>query len=209
MKDALWKCVHRKINILIELDCANVGLRHVGIDLHFRKVVCDRKNHRRLQTGSNRLADIDTPRNDNAIHRRSDRAMLEIGFCFIERALFDLHVRLRLMKICYRLIEILLCRIFLREQGSGTRSIQLRQLQRRLCAGHITFRLRDRCLKQHRIDLGNDLTCFHLGIKIDKQLRDIAGNLASNLDVNDGIQGAGSGDGLRDRPTCHGRSLKL
>ena len=98
MKRARWKSVDRKIDILIHTDRADVGFSHVRVDLHFRQIVRDREDHRRLQTGRDRLANIDIARNHHPIDRRRDRAMVEIRFRFIERALFDLHVPFRLMK---------------------------------------------------------------------------------------------------------------
>ena len=42
--------------------------------------------------------------------------MVEIGFRFFQRALLDLHVRFRLMKVGHRLVEIGLRGILFRDQ---------------------------------------------------------------------------------------------
>ena len=49
--------------------------------------------------------------------------MIEIGFRFIERALFDFHIGFGLMKVRRRLIDVSLRRIFFREQFLGPRRI--------------------------------------------------------------------------------------
>ena len=108
MKGVRRKCVHRKIDILIDGDDANVRFRHVGVDLHFGEIVRNHENNRRLQTGRYGLANIDTARDHDAINRRRDGAMIEVRFRFIERALFDFHVGFGLMQVRHRLIEILL-----------------------------------------------------------------------------------------------------
>ena len=100
--------------------------------------------------------------------------MIEIGLRLIQRALFDLHVRLRLMKIGHRLIHISLRRSLLRKQFLRARRIHLRKFERGLRIRQIALRLRDRCLKKRRIDLRNHLAGFHLGIKIREQLGDIS-----------------------------------
>jgi len=67
-----------------------------------------------------------------------------------------------------------------------------------------SLRLRDRCLKKRRINLRDYLACFDLRIKIDKQLRDVAGDLAADLDIDHGIEGAGRGDHLGQRTRVTG-----
>ena len=63
------------------------------------------------------------------------------------------------------------------------------------------------CLKKNRIDLRDGIARFHLGIKIGKQLLDVARNLAADLHVHDRIQCPGSGDGLSYRAPRHRHSL--
>ena len=102
-----------------------------------------------------------------AIDRRSDRAVVEIGLRFVERALFDLHIRLGLMQRRHRLIEIGLRGIlFLRPVLECASALSLRKLERRLGAGEIALRLRHRGLKKHRIDLRDDVCpAFTLELK--------------------------------------------
>jgi hypothetical protein len=68
------------------------------------------KNHGRLQTGGNGLADIDAARNYHAIDRRGNRAVLKIGFRFIQCSLFNFHIGLGLVKVRYRLVDVRLRR---------------------------------------------------------------------------------------------------
>ena len=101
---------------MIDLDHADIRFGHIRVDLHFGEIIRDREDDRRLQTGRNRLSNIDIARNNNAIDRRRNRAMLEIGLRFIERALFDFHVGFGLMKGRRRLIDVSLRRSFLCKQ---------------------------------------------------------------------------------------------
>ena len=62
--------------------------------------------------------------------------------------------------------------------------------ERGLCVGQIALSLSNRCLKKRRVDLGDYLAGFHLGIKIHKQLCDISRNLAPHLHINYRIERA-------------------
>ena len=163
------------------------------------EVVRDRENDRRLQAGRDRLANIDIARDHDAIDRRRDRAVVEIRFRLIERALFDFHVGFRLMKIRHGLIEVRLGGILLGKEILRAFRVYLRKLQRGLCVGQIAFGLSDRCLKERRIDLRDHLAGFHLRIKIGKQLCDIPRDLAAHLHVHDGIERARRGHCLCNR----------
>ena len=46
------------------------------------------------------------------------------------------------------------------------------------------------------IDFGDDLTRLDHGIEIDRKLLDVTGDLAADLHIEDGIERAGSCDGL-------------
>ena len=81
------KRVDGEIHVLIDRDPAHVRFGHVRVDLHFREIICDRENNRRLQTGGHRLAHIDISRNHDAIDRRRDRAVVQVGFRFLEARL--------------------------------------------------------------------------------------------------------------------------
>src|SRR5438128_534129 len=86
------KSVHCEIDVLIDLNDAHIRFGYIGIDLHFGEIVRNREDDWRLQTGCDRLANIDTARNHYAIDRRGDCAMVKIGFRFIERALLYFQV---------------------------------------------------------------------------------------------------------------------
>ena len=55
---------------------------------------------------------FDVARNHLSIYRGRNPAVVEIRFRFIQRALFNFHIRFRLMQICDRLIDVGLRRIF-------------------------------------------------------------------------------------------------
>ena len=89
----------------------------------------------------------------------------------------------------------------------GPRGIQFCELQRSLRISEIAFRLSDRCLKKRWIDLGHDLACFYLRIKIGEQLRDVPRDLAAHLHVDDGIERARGGYCLCNRASRDGGNL--
>ena len=55
--------------------------------------------------------------------------MIEVGFRFVERALFDFHIRLRLMETGRRLIDISLRRVFAGEELLRSRRTHLREFE--------------------------------------------------------------------------------
>ena len=63
------KSVDREIHILIDRDAADVRFGHVRVDLHFREIVRDLENDRRLQARRHGLADVDISRNHDPIDR--------------------------------------------------------------------------------------------------------------------------------------------
>ena len=81
--------------------------------------------------------------------------------------------------------------------------INLGQFQGCLSIRHVTLGLSHRSLKEHWVDLGDDLACLHLGIKIGEKLLDITRDLAAYLDIDHRIERAGRGHKLRDRPARH------
>ena len=61
VKNPRWKSIHRKIDLLVNRDHADISLRHVRVDLHLCQVIRDHENDGRLQTCGDCLADIDIP----------------------------------------------------------------------------------------------------------------------------------------------------
>jgi hypothetical protein len=127
VKGAARERINAEVDILIYRYRTDVSFGDVGVDLHFREIIRDRKNHRRLQTGRDRLSDVDAAGDHLAVHRRCNRAMIEIGLRFIERALFNFHIRFGLMQVRRRLIDVSLRRIFFREQFLDPRRIHFGQ----------------------------------------------------------------------------------
>src|SRR5205823_9955309 len=91
--------------------------------------------------------------------------MLEVGPGFIQRALFDLHVRLGLMKGRHCLIDVSLRRSLLRKQFLCPFAVHSRELKRGLGVCQISLRLSDGGLKKSRIDLGDHLAAFTCELK--------------------------------------------
>jgi len=121
--------------------------------------------------------------------------------------LFNFDVPFGLMKGRRRRIEILLGRIFLGEKFLRSRGIYFGKLKCGLGGGEIAFGLRDRGLKQGRIDLGNHLPGFNLRIEIGEQFRDVSRDLAAHLHVHDRIERTGCGYRLCNRAARDGGDL--
>ena len=85
----------------------------------------------------------------------------------------------------------------------------MRQFQGCLGIRQIALGLRHRRLKQYRIDLCDNVTRLHLGIKIGEKFLNVPRNLAAHLHVHDRVQRAGGGHRLRDRTARYRRRLKL
>src|SRR5439155_928046 len=75
--------------------------------------------------------------------------------------------------------------------------------------GQIAFGLVDGGLECSRVQLSHDLVGFHLGIVIREKLLDVAGDLAADLDIDDGIQLAGGSNNLSEVSTRHEAGLVL
>ena len=157
-----WESVHSEIDVLSDLYDADIRLSHIRIDLHLREIICDLKNHRRLQTGGNSLANIDAARDHYAVDRGSDRAVLKIGLHFVQRTLLDFHIGLALMQIRHRLIEVRLRRRFSGEEVLSALRVQPCQLEPSLCAGDVAFGLSHRGLEKRRVNLRHHLAGFDL-----------------------------------------------
>ena len=106
VESAVRKRIDGKIHLLPDLDHADIGLGHGGVDLHFREVVGDDEKDGRIHRRGDGLAHIDAARNDDAVDRRMDRAMVEIDLRFLEIRLFYLHRRLGLVERGRGVVEI-------------------------------------------------------------------------------------------------------
>jgi hypothetical protein len=114
--------------------------------------------------------------------------MIEIRFRFIERALFNFHIRFGLMQVRRRLIDVSLRRVFFREQFLDPRRIHFGQFQGCLGIRHIALGLRHSRLKQYRIDLCDNVTRFHPGIKIGEKFLNIPRNLTATCTFTTGFK---------------------
>jgi hypothetical protein len=72
------------------------------------------------------------------------------------------------------LVQIGLRRSFSGKKFLDASGIYFCEFERGLRIRQVAFGLSDSCLKERRIDLGDYLAGFYLGIKIHKQLRDIS-----------------------------------
>ena len=205
LKGPIGKGVNGEIHVLFDFDIADVGLGHVGVDLHPRQVVRDKEEHRRIHRRGHGLADIDVARDDDAIDGRVDRAVLQVDVGQFEIGVLHLHGGLGLVKRGDGGIEIGLRRGVLVDQLLFALGRQLRQFQRRPGIGQVALALVHVGQVDRRVDLGHDLVGFDLRIPVREELLDIPGNLAAHGHVEHWVQGAGGSHDLRDIALGHRR----
>ncbi len=209
MKRAIGKCIHGEIDIRSLFDHAHVRLGHVRIDLHFREVLGDRKNHRRIHCGGHRLADVDRPGNDCPVNRRVDLAVIEIDLGLFQIGRLDHDRGLRLVQGRQSRVKVGLGGGMLSYQFLLAIGGQLREFQCRLGVREIAVALMHNRRIRRRIDLRDNLPGLHLGVKIGVELEDVAGNLAAHLDVDHRIKRSRGGHDLGDISAGDGSSLIL
>jgi hypothetical protein len=107
------------------------------------------------------------------------------------------------------LIEIGLGGVLLRHERLRPRGVQAREIEPGLRVRQLALGLIDIRLKDHGIDLRDDLACFYDRIKIGEELLDVARDLAAHLDVLHWIQRPGRSDGLGDRAPGNGNALEV
>ena len=140
------------------------------------------------------MADVHIAGDNHPIDRRIDGGALKVDSGFVDRRFARAHDRLGLMKICNGFIQIgrrdqvaqtLIA--FVGQCGVFQRSFRICQL--RLSLRHIL-------LVRRRINLRNQLPVRYVGIKVNVQLFDDAGNLAADLHVFNRIDLAIRSDAL-------------
>ena len=98
LKHVVGKRVHGEFSRLAGFHLANVRLGNAGINVHLCQVVGDGKQHRRIERRRDRLADIELARNNNAINRRINRAVVQVRPRIFQRRRPDFNIRLGLMQ---------------------------------------------------------------------------------------------------------------
>ena len=126
---AVRKSVHRETHRLAVLDRPDVGFRDVGVDLHFRQIIGDDEDRRRVHAGGDGLAHIHAARDDDAIHRRINGAMGQIHFGPLKGGFLELLHRLRLVEVGHGFIVIRLGDQMVFEERGGAAGFHLLQLK--------------------------------------------------------------------------------
>ena len=185
-------------------DPPDIGLAHVGIDLHLRQIERDQEQVRCGEAGGNRLTDLHRSRHDNPVHRRPDDGVLQVQLCGIQRRLCLFHLRpchvdlgLSRLKIRRRHIDVVLRHVLLRHQrfnpvqlaltlrqiGFGPRDIRFRHFK-------IASRLIAAGLEGFRVDQGHDVAGLDHRIEVGMETFDHAGDLSPDLNRHDRIDRA-------------------
>ena len=205
--------------LLSLLDLADVGLVDVDLDFHLLEVFGDGEQDRRLQRRGDGLAGIDIARQHDAVDRRDDARLLEIGFVERELGGRDADIGLggglrRVRTVIGRLgrVEILLRAGLAREQrflaiigqprfldgGLGLLDLGARGEQ-------LGARAVDRCLELVGIELGQHVADLDHRVVVDQHLADRARQLARYVDLVGRLHRPGRGHD--DRQIAPGRRL--
>ena len=126
-----------------------------------------------------------------------------------QRRLLDLHLRLGLVEGGDGCVVVGIRDEFAIEQRLRALRFHLLQFEGGFGVGQVPFGLMNGGLEDGRVQLGDDLVGFDQGIVVGEQLGDVAGNLAADLDVEDGIQLAAGGHHLGQIAAGDARSLIL
>ena len=218
------------------LDPTDVGLVYLRVDLHLGQVLRDREDGRRLQRRSDRLAHVDVARHDDAVDRRANHGMVEVGAGDRNGGVLLAHQRLglrdtrrrgiprrlRRFVVAGRDIELLLGDDAILRHRRGPVVIRLRLHQRRIglreirlghdhagpCRLEVRGGLQQRALQQRRVDQGDHFPPVHARVEVDVELGDRARHLGTDLHGNHGVDRSGGVDGVADLALLHlGRQI--
>jgi hypothetical protein len=97
--------------LLIQPNPGYIRLAHVGVHLHFRQVLGDQEDCRRLKRGRHGLADVHIAGFHRAIHRRDDSSMVQVKLRLRQCRFVLLNSRVGLLQLRLRDIDRLLGRL--------------------------------------------------------------------------------------------------
>src|SRR5439155_24834898 len=152
--------VHREGRPILEPHAPDVGLVHADLDLHLGEVLGDREQHRRLQRGGHRLADVDLARDDHAVDRRADRRVLEVGRRLGETGLLLVDLGARGLQLGFDHAQLRRRRLDTRVERLLPGARRLQQRHGRIVGG----------LRGVEVALGDELALEELGLAFEVAL---------------------------------------
>ena len=188
------------------MDLPDVGFRHFGVDLHFREVGRQHEEFRSAETGRDGLAYFRSTVHHHPINRGENPAAFQIHLGFFKPGFHQFQLGLGAAEIGLHLVEI--------SDGQELFGDQLlfpleaAALQVALGFGAAAFGpgLGIIGLIGGGVEFTEDIAFLHHGIEVHVELRDGAGNLGTDLDLDEGIEFAGGGHKFREiaPPDFHG-----
>jgi hypothetical protein len=180
---------------LPDLHAPDVRLIDVCLYLHLGQVLRDLEERGRLEGCGDCLPNIVLTIDDDTVDGGEDLRVTQVRHRLRKRGLGLLDLRARRL-VCS------LCRVDvgLRSESGVQEPALALILDARIVGLHLRPRdvrtpLLDLCLERCRIELRQKLALLHGAIEVGVEARDDARDLASDLDVRDGGEGAGRGDG--------------
>ena len=188
------------------MDLPDIGFRDFGIDLHFRQVSRQHEEFRSTETGGDGLADFRGAVHHHAIDRRQDAASVEVHLGFFQTGLRQFQLGLGAAEIGLHLVEIRDGEELLGDQLLFALEAAALQVAFRFGAAAFGPALGIIGFIGGGVEFTEDITFLHHGIEVHIELRDGAGNLGTDLDLDEGIELAGGGNEFREiaPPDFHG-----
>ena len=106
MESLAGEGVHGEIDLLSNVNHANITLGDLRLDLHFGQIIGDDKECWRIQARGHCLPNIHVAHDDDPTNRRANRAARQIDFRFCEIGLADLCQCRRLVHIGTGLVVV-------------------------------------------------------------------------------------------------------
>ncbi len=196
--------VHREGGLLPGLDLADVGLVHRHLELHLRQVVGDGEEGRRRQRGGHRLAHVDVARDDDALDRRLDGGVAQVGLHALQGGPGRRASGAVLVEGRARGVDL-----DLRHHAAGLQRVDARAVALGLPHPHVGLdqlglRLLHLGAQERGVELRQHLPAAHAVVEVRVQGGDGAADLAAHQDGRHRLDGAGRRHLHADVPALHG-----
>lgn len=144
------------------------------------------------------MADFDATGDHHAVDGGEDAGTVEVDFSPFDIGLAGFDDGFGLAVGGFGLVELGLGDQISGEEVLGAGEVDLSELETGSGVGELGLGLDERSFVGGGIDLGDELTGFDLGIEVDSDVQEGAGDLATDFDGADGIEGAVGCDLLGD-----------
>ena len=177
--------------------------------MHLGEVLRDLEQSRRLERRGDGLPDIVGAIDDHAVDRRNDLGVAKVRKRLRQCGDGLLDLRRGAVELRVGVVDVRLRRQprFREPRLAVVRDLRVRHFDARL--GQVGLPLLDLRLERRGVELGQELSFFHVAVEVGVEAGDDAGHLAADLDGGHGREGAGRCHGHGDVAAIHFRGLVL